>query len=1318
MLRRISFFALLQVIALGSFVFGQTKRFNAIVVDDVNGEPLPYAAIYVSPEQGTMTNDNGEFSLNLAIGQEIRISYVGYETKHTVLQQGKHTFRLKRLSTTMQEVTVLPSENIMFLVAQRLYKDYRRKRNKESNYFYRLTNTFSGKTEMTEAFLRGNSAVNLRDISFYSGRRVRHTRYSRTESNIAYSNLQHLIDLGPLAADVPFWAKAVLPFYIKNKVTWKAHNIIGQNSLFNSRPYAASLFAYNTKIKEATTSDGKRIYCIDLKMKDGLTYPTVEGTVYVDAKSYRVLSFEGKMRNMLLDVGVDFHSLSNAASPTVRIIYNHDNGFTEVESAVAFMEVGKLKTRSVLFNMHDYPLPFDNLHQMKSDLISAIDESGYDSTLWSNEVVRRTVEEQQLAWFANLNPEEQEEWILAHVDTAFSQSGKFRPLVNRLNKFGEVIPQEKVYLHMDNTSYMLGDTIWFKAYTRQTNTDTPSDVSGVLYAELWNHDGYMLQRKQIEINKGSGHGFFALDKDGMYAGFYELRAYTRWQLNWGVFEHKHSRVAGNWFPNKEFEKRFYRDYDKLYSRTFPVYDAPDASGNFDHAMTLRTPRRTFKNEPDKRKLVLSLFPEGGTPINGVPCRVAFEASWNDGQWVEGWLHIGQDSVPAVNRGRGAFVYTPADERPDIYFKTKDGQTVKAKLPKAEADGVGLQVIRNGDEWRILTTVAGELKPYDLAMTLMHQGRIEQVHHNVGEPLVVPEDSLCAGVHQVTVFDAEGRVYADRLFFSYKQTDTAPTVKVSGMRDTYSPYESVTLTLEAQDSTADLSLAIRDANRTDKPFDNGNILTEMLLASEIKGFVPDPGWYFTTDDDEHRHALDLLMMTQGWRRFDWRSMAVRGVWDLTQPDEKAPIITGKIYPYDTFRHDYYPGASGGPDNLPQPITTKIPREVKVHAELLPFIGTGRKDTVMLENIYVQEKTTRQQEFRLQMPRMYERAILYLDASDTTKWTRRKKYTWVQLHDDWEDWPDVVNLKKYYIQPPEFYVTVDFPYPRFVKPYTFHQTHLMETGGNDESARTLLSDGTTQMKEVTVKSKRNIMRKFSDKHPIFQIDAYEAFNMAHDAGVEFARTQVSDYGLEFPYITHIRHSNPPIGGKIMDIIEWDDRISSRHSWSKIKRENEGLSTDADTASLRNQLRSHHSSHLNNLSGWARRAYSAMSRADKFIFYSDYAPRLEGSRRYYGSNLPETDVVTKTFINGDRRAIYRNRRFVLPGFAACGEFYNPDYSQRKPGSRPKDYRRTLYWNPNVKFDNKGRAEVKFYNNARTTEISVDAAGQGQDGTLLWNR
>ena len=108
------------------------------------------------------------------------------------------------------------------------------------------------------------------------------------------------------------------------------------------------------------------------------------------------------------------------------------------------------------------------------------------------------------------------------------QRNGLNSLAERLERFGREIPQEKVYVHMDNTCYFLGDTIWFSAYTRQTNTDEPSKVSNVLYAELLNEDGYLVERKLIELKEGHGNGYFALSRPLMYSGFYELSPYKRY----------------------------------------------------------------------------------------------------------------------------------------------------------------------------------------------------------------------------------------------------------------------------------------------------------------------------------------------------------------------------------------------------------------------------------------------------------------------------------------------------------------------------------------------------------------------------------------------------------------------------------------------------------------------------------------------------------------------------------------------------------------------------------------------------------------------
>ena len=307
---------------------------------------------------------------------------------------------------------------------------------------------------------------------------------------------------------------------------------------------------------------------------------------------------------------------------------------------------------------------------------------------------------------------------------AFAEESALEMLSQRQAAFGRTIPQEKVFIHMDNTSYQLGDTIWFSAYTRRTDTDKPSDVSGVLYVELYGQEGYMIERKLIQMKEGHGSGFFALNKYIQYAGFYELRAYTRWQLNWGRFERKHTEDIKTWFASKRQEKEYFRDYEKLYSRVFPVYDKPLEPGEYTHDMTLRAMRRLYPNPADNPKLTLSLYPEGGNLVEGMPCRVAFEACFDTGEWAEGWVVYNGDSIKTVNRGRGLFEVIPQKGlEKEVLFVSKDGKQAKAKLPKPEPTGVSLKVEQTDSGWVAHIRHTADLQDDSLGVSLMCEGKM-------------------------------------------------------------------------------------------------------------------------------------------------------------------------------------------------------------------------------------------------------------------------------------------------------------------------------------------------------------------------------------------------------------------------------------------------------------------------------------------------------------------------------------------------------------------------------------------------------------------
>ena len=99
--------------------------------------------------------------------------------------------------------------------------------------------------------------------------------------------------------------------------------------------------------------------------------------------------------------------------------------------------------------------------------------------------------------------------------------------------FNRAIPQEKVYLHLDNTGYFENETVWFKAYLVRTDRSSPSDLSKVLYVELLNMSGDVIKTTKWPVDSlGQSRGDLKLDSL-LGSGFYEIRAYTRYMTSWG-----------------------------------------------------------------------------------------------------------------------------------------------------------------------------------------------------------------------------------------------------------------------------------------------------------------------------------------------------------------------------------------------------------------------------------------------------------------------------------------------------------------------------------------------------------------------------------------------------------------------------------------------------------------------------------------------------------------------------------------------------------------------------------------------------------------
>ena len=892
----------------------------------------------------------------------------------------------------------------------------------------------------------------------------------------------------------------------------------------------------------------------------------------------------------------------------------------------------------------------------------------------------------------------------SHKDIASVDS-----LAARVKRFGTGLPQEKVYLHIDNTCYFVGDTIWYKAYVTRSDKGWLTDLSKIMYVELLTPDGYLVERQQLKMEDGTAHGAFTLT-DSLYAGYYELRAYTRWMLNFGRHEHPHSKYTEDMFYNKQMAKDFFRDYDKLYSRVFPVFDHPKEAGHYAKDMTLRPMRRYYKARKGKPEIDLRFYPEGGHLIEGTDGHVAFEINDEEGKHLDAELSIidsdGKEvaRTRTLNRGRGVFTLT--DMKPDDKYKARlhyQDYDYEVKLPEVEKEGYALHVERKDSVLRMIIQGTTESKE-ELGIQIQCNG-VSKAFRKLS-PADMRKDtvdifwaSLPTGVNQITVFNGEGRIYADRLFFVNHHDYDQPLITVEGIKQEYAPFEPIELRMKLlRYHDADVSLAVRDHATDETTYDNGTMLTEMLLASEIKGFVENPGWYFEADDSLHRHALDLLMMVQGWRRHDWRMMAGLEHTQFEFLPEKIQTLSGSVHQtYSLLEETDYGDSVYIPfidSSVPIYTTARdyhlYPDMYAPMAKVLtlqdlygPLIKEMKKE-VNVSASFIQDRdivdvfqTTQKGKFYMPSAVVNDNYILFLSASDSTKSEKYKRRIKKKGFMDEQAYP-------------EFYVKLDPFFPVFPKPYSYYQDATFEDKIPLQDTSSTDAFTGRELNTVTVRSKRGGLRKLDPSKPALVVDAYEAFNLAADYGLnggmhdwrtfsrQVATAFFGDMGMDRHFYLQERYD-----GKVLDF-KPEHRRQSEVSMS--------------------------------MSNVQMGKYRRLRHLNKLYIYTDYVPREQGSWKYSQTHQPDVVIDYRLLPNDGVRPSYRDRRYAAKGFSLCTEFYSPDYS-KKPLPDAKDYRRTLYWTPKVIFDDKREAVIHLYNNSKKTVITVEAEGITPDGKpVVW--
>ena len=460
--------------------------------------------------------------------------------------------------------------------------------------------------------------------------------------------------------------------------------------------------------------------------------------------------------------------------------------------------------------------------------------------------------------------------------------------VKAYNRFGKYNPQEKVYLHFDNTGYYLGETMWFAAYVATAPQLRPTEMSKVLYVELLTPEGRIVETKKLKIEEGRCHNGFELSPAQLSPGFYEVRAYTRVMLNWE---------------------------ETYFSRVFPIFNKPENEGDYQMRMP-RIPKSRrypeYRMPSEKRNDVnLSFYPEGGELVEGLPGRVAFKAVDDEGRSVavSGTVYDSDErpvaTLETLHCGMGSFTLTPGAEpcRAEIIY---NGKTYRYTLPEAKAAGYTLGVDNSDrDSLHIKIRRSRDIEGGWVGLTvscrgIAHAFEVADLRGREEAELHLSKADFPAGVQQITLFTPEGEVLGERLAY-HQREDQQLHITVDGQKSSYRPYEKISLPLHVTDAegspvSTTLSVSVRDAVTEIPTHYAGTLSANLLLESDVKGYIEDIGYYFEADDAEHRAALDLLLLVQGWRRYEWRQQAGVEPFEPAHRVEEGIMVQGQVYDY--------------------------------------------------------------------------------------------------------------------------------------------------------------------------------------------------------------------------------------------------------------------------------------------------------------------------------------------------------------------------------------------------------------------------------------
>lgn len=850
-------------------------------------------------------------------------------------------------------------------------------------------------------------------------------------------------------------------------------------------------------------------------------------------------------------------------------------------------------------------------------------------------------------------------------------SRKLMRFTGNIHQFNDIFPQEKVYLEFDNTAYFQGEVIWFKAFVTHATT-LKRAPSKVLYVDLLAPTGQVVEKKKLKVIAGQADGAFLLwdagtaqtrEKYGIMeypSGFYEIRAYTQNMLDF-------SQSA-------------------IFSRVVPVYTKPRRVGDFNSSEVILDDDNPLTYDirkdadEDDNKVNVSFFPEGGDLVSGLPCNVAFKATDKDGYELEGALVYGDggDTAYTLHDGMGMFSIVPKGAE-TVLFVTQDGKKTRFSLPKALKSGYSMTTLARSDSLlKVSISCTPDLEGEPAALTVTCRGDVvyfREIDDKDSSRLDIDCSSWPIGVCRMTLYNQNGRILSSRSIFHNNAMFKSPSIWVTTDSLSREPFSKEVVKFKLTDKDGNpirdrFCVSVRDVS----DYGNGlteNLQTNLLLSSDLKGYIHDPAWYLAENDALHRDALNLLTLVQGWERYEWKYMTGQTYFRERHRIEDSLTMNGWILSY---------------------VKREPVEGVEVLASVQPLYDKTKFETFQYD-------TDSTGYYGFDLADFYGKAKMTVNLMRVKRNGKSKHEKRTRIRFERSDKP------------------APKPYLKQEIDLTRNKPVAVEPDFTDDGLPLVIrEDLGVVLEDVDITEKRQFV----------DYDTFTSFNVEEDAEMELDlgeyTTDVEGYFLE----RGIRFLWKEDLGNVMELESNDQEVEQNGGWGTWiwdVQKNRDLNIYPYFYVHNNEKELHYKP-------FDRPLQIDMIDVKSIIVFDKPMTRREIvqftplATDYHSKHLDvdwftenETDwqryYLVDIQIKDDRELLFYNeirdlgrRSTTIDGFSKPVEYYSPQYPEG-PVYGDVDLRRTVFWDANVITDDEGNARVEFYNNSFSRRFTISGAG-----------